>query len=609
MEKIAEGLYKETLGAPEKHVPTRYAVSKCKSGMIDTLGNGKKGSVQKLCREMTYKITDRGVTITVPMDSSENIYGFGLQFFRVNHAGKRRYIKVNSDPVADTGESHAPVPFYISSAGYGLFVDTYRYTTFLMGTVTVKGSSKNMSSENEPHKEFSETALYSLKKAAEERKVIIEIPHVKGVTLYFFEGSIMQCVQRYNLFSGGGVQPPAWGLEPWYRMYGGSDRTKAESLAKEFKDDRMPIRVLGIEPGWQSHSYSCTYKWSDLFPDPKDFITEMEKQGYRLNLWEHLFVYPRAEFYNELEDCSGDYEVWNGLVPDFATKKARDVFKKYHQDRFIEKGISGFKLDECDNSDYNPSNWSFPDSTEFPSGMDGEQMHQAIGFLYQSMIKEAFEECGKETFSEVRSSGALASSLPFVLYSDLYDHRQFITALVNSGFSGLLWCPEVRDCKNGDDLLRRLQTVVFSHQMLVNAWRIPNPPWKQTDIEKNPEGIYMPDAEYYTNECRKLFELRMRLVPYLEESFRKYKETGKPPIRALVMDFPDDEKVFDMSDEYMFGDELLVCPLTYEEGTRKEIYLPKGKWTGYFDGKDYEGGREYTLDVPYTEMFVFKKTQ
>ena len=65
--------------------------------------------------------------------------------------------------------------------------------------------------------------------------------------------------------------------------------------------------------------------------------------------------------------------MWNGLVPDFATEEARNIFAGWHEEQFIQNGIAGFKLDECDNSDFNPSNWSFPDSTKFPSGMDGEQ--------------------------------------------------------------------------------------------------------------------------------------------------------------------------------------------------------------------------------------------
>ncbi|MFQ8979888.1 MAG: hypothetical protein ACLR6I_04460 [Waltera sp.] len=122
------------------------------------------------------------------METQEDIYGFGLQLQGFNQAGRRRYIKVNSDPVANTGEGHAPVPFYISSAGYGLFVNTFRYTTFLMGTNSERGQSAGMTAENEAHKEFSEAAIYALKRAKEERKVIIDIPAAGGIELYLFAG-------------------------------------------------------------------------------------------------------------------------------------------------------------------------------------------------------------------------------------------------------------------------------------------------------------------------------------------------------------------------------------------------------------------------------------
>ncbi|MCR5716798.1 MAG: glycoside hydrolase [Lachnospiraceae bacterium] len=607
LHQIANGIYEVVIGIPEVHTPTAHRSVQMRKEALMALPDARPGRAVEILRALSFRISQRGVLLRLPMDPSENIYGFGLQFFGINSAGKRRLIKVNSDPVADTGESHAPVPFYISSSGYALFVDTYRTATFQMGTVAKKGASRSMRIENEAHTEFSESALYALKKSAQEREILIEIPRCNGVRCIAIEGSILECVQRYNLFSGGGVCPPEWGLYPWYRLYGGCDQKEALRMAKEFRADGMPIKVIGIEPGWHSHSYSCTYRWSDLFPAPQEMIDQMQEMGYALNLWEHAFVYPAAEFYEELLPYAGDYEVWNGLVPDFAGKEAREIFKAYHQKHFIDRGISGLKLDECDNSDYNPSDWSFPECSQFPSGMDGEQMHQALGILYQDTIRQAYAERGKETYSEVRSSGALASPQPFVLYSDLYDHRKFITALVNSGFSGLLWCPEVRDCVNGDDLLRRLETVIFSHQALINAWRIPMPPWKQTDIDLSLAKIQMEDAPYYTAACRKLLEVRISLIPYLKKAFEEYQNSGKPPIRALVMDYPEDPNVADIGDEYLFGDEMIVCPLTYEEGTRKEVYLPKGRFYGFFDKRFYEGGRSLTVDVPYDEIPVFVK--
>ena len=603
MEQIAKGIWKIVLGEPEVHTPEHFRAFAMKKDEIEQIPLSKKAEIAS--GDIRWKKTKRGVTVTVPMETSEDIYGFGLQFQSFNQVGRRRYIKVNSDPVADTGEGHAPVPFYISSAGYGLFVNTFRYTTFLMGTNSERGKSSGMTAENEPHEEFSEGALYALKRAKEERKIVIDIPSVEGIELYLFEGNFMEVVQRYNLFSGGGCVPPMWGLGMWYRVYGGSNEQDVEHLAEQFRDEQIPMDVLGLEPGWHSHSYSCTYKWSYLFPHHDEMISHMTEKGYRLNLWEHVYVYPTAPFYKELYPYSGDYEVWNGLVPDFATKEACQLFEDYHRDTFVKKGIAGFKLDECDNSDYNPSNWAFPDSTEFPSGMDGEQMHLAIGTLYQNLIYRIYQQENRRTYSQVRASGALAAPLPFVLYSDLYNHKQFIRGVVNSGFSGLLWCPEVRDCVNGDDLLRRMQTVVFSSHALINSWRIPSPPWKQTDIEKNLAGEEMATAEYYTAECRKLAELRMSLLPYLYSAYVEYSYTGKPPIRALVMDYPKDLNARMVDDEYMFGESMLVCPLTYEDGNYKDVYLPEGKWYNFFTGEELAGGRTVEVHAEYNEIPVF----
>ncbi len=605
MQQIAKGIQKITFGTPEQYTPEYFRQFSIKKEEIEQISVSRSSGITE--EKIHWKKTKRGITVTLPMETREDIYGFGLQLQGFNQAGRRRYMKVNSDPVANTGESHAPVPFYISSAGYGLFVNTFRYTTFLCGTNSERGQSSGMTAENEIHEEFSEAAIYALKRAKEERKIIIDIPAAEGIELYLFEGNIPEVVQRYNLFSGGGCVPPMWGLGMWYRIYGGSDEKVLEKLAEQFREEKLPMDVLGLEPGWHSHSYSCTYKWSYLFPHPEEMIEKMSKHGYKLNLWEHLYVYPKAPFYKKLVPYSGDYEVWNGLVPDFATKGASELFENYHRDTFVKKGIAGFKLDECDNSDYNPSNWAFPDSTEFPSGMDGEQMHLAIGTLYQNLIYRIYRQENRRTYSQVRSSGALAAPLPFVLYSDLYDHKQFIRGVVNSGFSGLLWCPEVRDCANGDDLLRRLQTVVFSAHALINSWRIPSPPWKQTDIEKNLAGEIMDTADYYTEECRKLFALRMSLLPYLYSAFVEYSRTGKPPIRALVLDYPEDMEARMVDDEYLFGDSMLVCPLTYEDGTSRKVYLPQGRWYNFFTGEEAEGGQMFEIHAAYDEIPVFVK--
>lgn len=601
MDKVSEGIWKITYQTPERFTP----VSMRKRDMVQGEFDKTEKALPFEESEISFSQSARGITITLPMKTDEDIFGFGLQLLSLNASGRKRYIKVNSDPKTDTGESHGPVPFYISTAGYGLFLDTFRYAVFYMGTNTEKGASAEKKEVNMAHREFSESALYALKRAREERRIIIEIPAAKGIELYLFAGDVKDVVRRYNLFSGGGCLPPMWGLGIWYRVYGGSDENHVKKLAEEFRKDRMPVSVIGLEPGWHSHSYSCTYQWSYLFPNHQKMIDELNSEGYRVNLWEHIFVYPAAPFYEKLLDYSGDYEVWNGLVPDFATEEACKIFGSWHEEEFIKKGIAGFKLDECDNSDFNPSNWSFPDSTKFPSGLDGEQMHNAVGVLYQELIFQAFKNQGIRTLSQVRSSGALASPLPFVLYSDLYGHKEFIRGMVTASLSGLLWAPEVRDCANGRDLLRRVETAVFSPQPLLNCWRIPNPPWKQVNIVKNLQNEPMEDSEFYTDACRRLFELRMTLLPYLYSAFGEYYEQGLPPVRAMVIDEPEDMEVRNIDDQYFFGKDLLVCPLTLEDGNSREVYLPAGRWHDFFHDRQYEGGRCIRVEAEDEEIPVF----
>ncbi len=600
--QVANGIWKMRIGTPEQHTPVALRAFPMREEALEKLAPaelpGQAGQIT--CRQ-----NRRGLQITLPMDSSEDIYGFGLQLKSMNQAGRKRMLRVNSDPVADTGEGHAPVPFYVSTGGYGLFLDTFRHVEVYMGTSLEKGRSEQRREVNQVHKEFSESALYALKKNSEVRRVIIDLKAVDGVDLYLFAGSVKEAVQRYNLFSGGGCLPPMWGLGVWYRSYGGSDQKSVENLAEGFRREEMPVDVLGMEPGWHSHSYSCTYQWSYLFPDPETMIEKVSRQDYKINLWEHVFVYPAAPFYQELQPYAGEYEVWNGLVPDFCMPEAGKIFADYHREEFVKKGIAGFKLDECDNSDLNASNWSFPDVTQFPSGMDGEQMHAAIGGLYQNLIYDVFRQENRRTYSQVRSSGALAAPMPFVLYSDLYQHKQFIRGMVTAGFSGLLWAPEVRDCKNGADLLRRMETIMFSTHAIYNCWRIPNPPWKQVDIAKNLAGEFMEDADYYTDVCRRYHRVRMSLLPYLYSAFVKYQWEGIPPVRALVFDYEEEPEVRNVDDEYLLGDDLLVAPMTLEDGTERKVYLPWGTWHGFWDDAVYEGGREHVIHAEYDRIPVF----
>lgn len=599
-EVVAPGIWKATLGTPEAQTPVRARRFQPAIEGLRRLPEEKTEPISS----PTWRLSTRGVELQLPLEADEMMYGFGLQLLSFQQRSKKRTIRVNADPKVDSGDTHAPVPFYVTTRGYGIFVDTFRQAQFYCGQAHPR-----------PDRPISATELEvntpQMTRARDQHalgRVLIEVPRCSGVDVYVFAGPhLREAVQRYNLFSGGGVVPPEWGLGFWYRPEMHLSADEVLKLAREFRADQIPCDVLGLEPGWQTHAYSCTFAWDrHRYPDPKRFISAARDEGFRINLWEHAFTHPASPIFESLVPHSGSIAVWDGLVPDFASESGRKIFGDYHGRELIDSGISGFKLDECDNSDFTEG-WSFPDSSSFPSGVDGEQMHAQFGLRYQDALLDQFRKRGLETWSLVRSSGALAAPYPFVLYSDLYDHRQFVRALVNSGFSGLLWSPEVRDADSEEDLIRRLQSVVFSPLAMVNAWYIKNPPWKQIRRDENNAGKLSPTAASLQSRCQQIIQWRMQLKPYLHAAFGDYQRDGLPPFRALVMDHSDEPALAKVDDEYYVGDRMIVMPLFAGEAERQAI-LPKGDWHNFWTGEPVKGGAAFKLPGSHEEIPVFVRS-
>jgi alpha-D-xyloside xylohydrolase len=491
----------------------------------------------------------------------------------------------------------------VTTEGIGIFVDTARYATFYLGNARPKPEHAIAHAANEaPDPNYTHNL-----EERDKGTVTVEVPHVEGVDIYLFAGpEMVDAVRRYNVFSGGGPRVPEWGLGFWYRADARSTQKSVLALAKEFRERKISCDVLGLEPGWQTHAYSCTFEWNrERFSNPAAFLKAAADLNYKVNLWEHAYTHPASPLFPALVQHAGDYGVWGGLAPDFGDPVARDAFGAYHGKTFIEQGVSGFKLDECDNSDYT-GGWSFPECSRFPSGVDGEQMHSLFGLRYQMALWNEFRKRGLDTYSLVRSSGALATPYPFVLYSDLYNHRDFIRALANAGFSGLLWCPEVRDAVSEEDLIRRLQSVVFSPLAMVNGWYIKNPPWKQLNRKLNNQDQLMENWEKLEARCREIVGWRVQLIPYLRSAFQRYCEDGTPPFRALVLDAPKDEKLLKVDDQYMIGDRMMVAPLFAGEPERK-VVLPAGNWHDFWTGEALEGGTELTVAAETEKIPVYVK--
>jgi alpha-glucosidase (family GH31 glycosyl hydrolase) len=586
--KIESGIWKATVGTPEDLTllgaagvqPAHDGLARLPAGFFpfrdgDTHGHQARGKV----------------ALRFPLARDEEIYGLGVDFTAMRRTGLTYQLHVDHWG-GRPGRTHAPVPFYVSTRGYGVFIDTSRYITVSIGL------GVRLASADKPPviDRTTQSRTWAALPRADSIEALVVAP---GVDVYVFAGpTMMDAVRRYNLFCGGGALPPKWGLGFMTRTPTAYTADQVLDEIAAFRSRRIPLDMVGLEPGWHDHAYPTSFQWdATRFPDSNAFLTRLAELHVRANLWFNPYVSPTASLYQALLPFAGSHLVWNGIVPDYSMAEARARFQRHLRERVLgttPAALGGFKIDEVDGIDA----WLWPDAAEFPSGHDGEQMRQTYGLFLQRLVVDMYRDLNQRTLGQVRGTNGGASSFPFVIYNDNYDFDEYITAVGNTGFAGVLWSPEVRGGQ-GEDMLRRIQAVCFSPLALFNGWSTATKLWTHAEV---------------ADAIRDAIQLRMRLLPYWYSAFAQYHYQGIPVVRPmpLVEGFtptasPDRNAITDLpevKDQYLVGDALLVAPIR-PGATSRRVVLPAGRWFDFYTGRQV--GEQETIEVspPPSQMPLF----
>jgi alpha-D-xyloside xylohydrolase len=591
LKKIAAGVYTAKTGDKTDGVLSLVA----NEPKIEAINNNYSDAPLPFDGIFTEKVGNKTV-VCIPRNLSERHYGPGLRFRSLATNFSVLHMRCDHYGGSDNGRTHVPTPFYLSDAGYGVFIDTPEFITFYMGG-TVRTDAKNP-----PEEQNRGRGPWSADTPSE----FVEASFEGDADVYVFAGeSMLEAVAKFNLFCGGGARIPKWGLGFWHRTHTQFDENDVKNEIKLFEERNFDLDVIGLEPGWHSNSYPCSYEWDEQrFPDPKEFVSSLLKKDIRVNLWENLFVSKKAKIYEEIMPFCGSHKVWNGIVPDFTLEKAREIIANQHKKEHIDIGVSGYKIDECDGYD----EWLFPDHTSFPSGRSAAAVRNTLGILAQKNIYNAFRKENKRTYGLVRASAAGSAMMPFCIYNDCYSFEQYLTGLASSSLTGCLWVPEVRDAQTPEEWVRRFQMCVFSPMLMLNAWANGVKPWKFKEVE---------------DTVRETVRFRKSLLPYLYNAFYTYAEKGIPPFRAMCLDFSgtgsqkrsgldhtespyETLRLFDTYDQYMAGDSIMVCPMRPGEKTRK-ISLPAGEWYDWYTGEYAGSGEMLQIECPLEKIPLYVK--
>lgn len=421
--------------------------------------------------------------------------------------------------------------------------------------------------------------------------------------------------RKFTDITGRAAMLPKWAAGFWQCKLRYETQEELLSVAREYKRRGLPISVIVID----YFHWTMQGEWKfdpQRWPDPKAMVEELKRMGIELMVSVWPTVDPRSENYSEMRNKNyiirgekGVDVVFMFFGPqtyvDTTRPEARQYFWSKAKENYYKYGIRMFWLDEAE-PEMRPYDY---DNIRMYQG-NGEEVGNLYcdGFaqaFYEGLKAEGEEVCnllrcawlGTQRYGAVLWSGDIASTFDSL--------RKQLKAGLNVSLCGIpWWTTDIGGFINGDPedeefrelIIRWFEFGVFCPIFRLHGFRLPYP---VRDI-LNPDGycgsggpneVWSFGDEAYEIITKYMF-LRERLIPYIMKQMELATVDGTPVMRPLLYDFSQDQQVYEIGDEYLFGPDLLVAPVVEKGLAARQVYLPEGAdWTDAYTGRKYDGGR------------------
>ena len=539
------------------------------------------------------------------LDPKETIYGLGIL-----QNGKMSQRNLEVKMIQANREDY--IPFFQSVKGYGLFWDNYSPTTFSDDT-----SATSFTSEVGD-----------------------------GIDYYFmYGGNADGVIAHMRQLTGQAPMFPLWTYGYWQSKERYKSQEETVGVVKKYRDLGVPLD--GIIQDWQY--WGDNYHWNAMeflneeFPNPQKMVDDIHALNAHIiiSIWSSFG--PKTQPYKELEkdNMLFNFSTWpqsgksdwppnmdypSGVrVYDPYNPKARDIYWKYLKKGLFSLGIDGWWMDstEPDHLDITPED--FDEKTYLGSFRKVRNAFplMTVGGVYKHMREATSDKrvfiltrsafAGQQRYAANTWSGdteaswktlkdQISSGLNFSLTGIPYWNSD-IGGFFIWEFKDKLDDPEYREL-----YARWLQFATFTPMMRSHGADAPREIYQ---FGKKGEPVY--DA------LEKYINLRYSLLPYIYSEAWQITNQQSSLMRALVMDFPNDEKVLDLNDQYMFGHSFLVAPVlksmytedkkeNFQQDGYRQVYLPKGtEWFDYWTGERFSGGQTIDKKAPIDILPLYVK--
>lgn len=504
------------------------------------------------------------------LDVGELVYGLGERFSPFIKNGQTVDIW-NEDGGTGSEQTYKNIPFYISNKGYGVLVNHPQKVSF------------EIASEKVSRVQFSVEGEY------------IE---------YFIIGgaSLKDVLKNYTALTGKPSLPPAWSFGLWLStsFLTNYDEETVTSFIDGMRERDIPLDVFHFDCLWMKEFEWCNFKWDErMFKNPEKMLKNIKSKGLRVCVWINPYIAQKSSLFDEgmekgyfIKRENGDvwqWDMWQAgmAVVDFTNPEAT----KWYQgclENLIDMGVDAFKTDFGER---------IPTDVVYYDGSDPKKMHNYYTYLYNKAVYEVIErKLGKENAVVfARSATVGGQKFPVHWGGDCTSTYPSMAESLRGGLSFTLsgfgfWSHDIGGFENGctPDLYKRwTQFGLLSTHSRYHGSGEYKVPW-----------VYDEEAVAVT---RKFTKLKCSLMPYLYRNACETAITGVPMMRAMVLEFENDETCNYLDRQYMLGDSLLVAPVFNNTGDVK-YYLPEGKWTNILTNKVYEGGKWYNENFDYMTL-------
>lgn len=578
-----EGVATITVADPHSGVPATITsggltatVSTDGPWHVDFSGQGRHltSSMDRSVGVVSHTSGDRYVYEQLTMGVSENIFGLGERFGAFVKNGQ--VVDVwNEDGGTASEQAYKNIPFYLSDAGYGVFIDTPDHVSLEIGSEVVSRTQ-------------------------------ISVPGSRLRYFIIYGETPKDILSTYTALTGRPAAVPAWSYGTWLStsFTTNYDEATVMSFIDGMIDRELPLSVFHFDCFWMRGFHWTDFVWHpDTFPDPHGMLDRIKAKDLHICVWINPYIAQRSHLFDEgmakgylVTEADGSvwqWDMWQAgmALVDFTNPDATAWYVS-HLKQLLDMGVDAFKTDFGER---------IPTNVVWHDGSDPQRMHNYYTLLFNKAVFDLLErERGTgEAVVFARSATAGGQQYPVHWGGDCESTFVAMAESLRGGLSLSLsgfgyWSHDIGGFEGTPDPAVFKRWVAFgfmsSHSRFhgSDSYRVP---WAFDD-----ESVAV---------TRLFSTLKMSLMPYLGRLGEEAATRGIPVMRPMLLEFPADRTARTIGTQYMLGDALLVAPV-FDEHTA-EFYVPEGTWTSLLTGDTYTGPRWYRKDMGFDDMPILAR--